>query len=284
MVYPQSFCSSCKRSLQKAMDAAAKGVPYKCCVTTFQWQTHSCETCMVRCLHPNMMACVLISLNPHNCHFISTQQVGRPPKVIHPAKESCAIKLLKYIDTISPLPLNALGYPNNCFVADDNLLVLQDLKCSLCLEVLNQPLELPCKALVCAKCIKQWIVVSADIQCPCCYDTEPLHLNPAPTLVLNILGDVLIHCAACSRDIKARSFDDHQCTPSPTEEEMITAADVLRRMSSTSPENPVLQCPTRGRVCTHTYTHIHTHTHTHTHTRTHTHTDTHTDTYSKCNN
>ena len=68
-----------------------RGVPYKCCVTAFQWQTHSRETCMVRCLHPNMMACVLISLNPHNrqvCeHFISTQQVGRPPKVIHPAKE-----------------------------------------------------------------------------------------------------------------------------------------------------------------------------------------------------
>ena len=53
MVYPQSFCSSCNRSLQKAMDAAANGVPYKCCVTACQWQTHSCETCMVRCLHPN---------------------------------------------------------------------------------------------------------------------------------------------------------------------------------------------------------------------------------------
>ena len=64
MVYPQSFCSSCKCSLQKAMDAAAKGVPYKCCVTAFQWQKHSCETCMVRCLHPNMLACVLISLKP----------------------------------------------------------------------------------------------------------------------------------------------------------------------------------------------------------------------------
>ena len=169
------------------------------------------------------MACELISLNPHNrqvCeHFMSTQQVGRPPKVIHPAKEGRANSLLKYIDTISPLPLNALDNPNSCFVADDNLSVLQDLKCSLCLEVLNQPLELPCKALVCAKCIKQWIVVSADVQCPCCYDKAPLHLNPAPTLVLNILGDVLIHFAACSRDIKARSFDDHQCTPSPTEED-----------------------------------------------------------------
>ena len=132
-------------------------------------------------------------------------------------------------------------------------------------SVLNQPLELPCKALVCAKCIKQWIVVSVDVQCPCCYDTAPLHLNPAPTLVLNILGDVLIHCAVCSRDIKVRSFDDHQCTPSPTEEEVIAAADVLTRMSSTSPQNPVLQCPARGRVCTHTHTYSHMNTHTHTH-------------------
>ena len=80
-------------------------------------------------------------------------------------KEGRANKLLQYIDTTSPLPPNALGNPNNCFVADDNLLVLQDLKCSLCLEVLNQPLELPCKALECTKCIKQLIVVSADVQC-----------------------------------------------------------------------------------------------------------------------
>eukprot|EP00731_Ephydatia_muelleri_P011283 Em0006g177a len=183
---------------------------------------------------------------------MSTHQVGRPPKVIHPAKEGRANKLLKYIDTISPLPLNALGDPptNHCFIADDNLSVLQQLKCPLCLEVVKQPLELPCKALVCAKCIRQWIVVSADVQCPCCYDTAPLLLNPAPTLVLNILGDVLVHCAVCSRDIRAKSFDDHQCTPSPTEEEVIAAAGVLRRRSSTSPENPVLKCPTGGRPVT----------------------------------
>ena len=87
-------------------------------------------------------------------------------------------------------------------------------------------------------------MVSADIQCPSCNGTAPLLLNPAPTLVLNILGDLLIHCAACSRDIKARSFDDHQCTSSPTDEEVVVAAGVLRRMLSTSPENPVLQCPT----------------------------------------
>ena len=175
--------------------------------------------------------------------------MGRPPTVLHPAKEGHANKLLKYIDAISPLPLNALGDgdpTDHFFVADDN--ILQHLKCPLCLEVVKQPLELPCKALVCTKCIRQWIVMSADVQCPCCCDTAPLLLNPAPTLVLKILGDLLIHCAACSRDIKARSFDDHQCTPSPTEEEMIAAAGVLRRMSSTSPENPVLQCPTRGRV------------------------------------
>ena len=107
MVYPQSFCSSCKRSLQKAMDAAAQGVPYRCCVTAFQWQAHKIESCMVRCFTPNMMACVLISSTHIKVceHFTSTQQVGRPSKVIHPAKERSANKLLKYIDSISPLPL-----------------------------------------------------------------------------------------------------------------------------------------------------------------------------------
>ena len=57
MVYPQHVSSSRKRSLQKAMNAAAQGVPYRCCVTAFQWQTHS----MVRCLSPNKTACVLFT-------------------------------------------------------------------------------------------------------------------------------------------------------------------------------------------------------------------------------
>ena len=88
MMYPQSFCSSCKRSLQKAMDSAAQGVPYRCCVTAFQWLPHRSEPCMVRCFTPSIMtcACILMSLNPHmrcvNTSCPLTKWEGHPKSFI----------------------------------------------------------------------------------------------------------------------------------------------------------------------------------------------------------
>ena len=68
--------------------------------------------CMVRCLHPNTIACVSRSHNHQVCHVHSAS--GNATEVIHPAEEGLANKLLKYIDNNSPLPLNALGNPNHC--------------------------------------------------------------------------------------------------------------------------------------------------------------------------
>ena len=75
---------------------------------------------MVRCLHPNMMACVLISLNPHNhqvCeHFMDINSANGKATQIKSFTQlkKAANMLLKYMDTISPIPLNALGNPNDC--------------------------------------------------------------------------------------------------------------------------------------------------------------------------
>ena len=157
---------------------------------------------------------------------MSTQQVGRPPKVIHPAKEGHVNKLLKYmyIDTISSLPLNALGHPNNCFVTDDNLLVLQDrLKCSLCFEVLNQPLELPCKALVCAKCIKH-------LHCTrkCRSNTS----SAAAVIVTAIITTAAEHSSSLpSPPPPASSYTQ---SPQPSERHHSPGPDDLSQSSSTS--------------------------------------------------
>ncbi len=43
------------------------------------------------------------------------------------------------------------------------------LACPLCLEVLDQPVELACDALACASCCCKWIEMSGGVTCPCYY-------------------------------------------------------------------------------------------------------------------
>ena len=45
--FPSCFCSSCKRTMDKSITAAAQGVPQRCSTVTFQWSNHSNENCMV---------------------------------------------------------------------------------------------------------------------------------------------------------------------------------------------------------------------------------------------
>ena len=52
--------------------------------------------------------------------------------------------------------------------------VLSQLKCQLCSNLLTQPLELPCSALVCTKCIVEWVAATGAENCSCYSDDDPL--------------------------------------------------------------------------------------------------------------
>lgn len=62
----------------------------------------------------------------------------------------------------------------------------------------------------------------------------------------------MVHCVLCSRDMKASSYQGHTCELPPTQEEMRSAAQILRRAASLSPEQPVVKICTGGAV--HVYT------------------------------
>eukprot|EP00731_Ephydatia_muelleri_P019457 Em0012g282a len=90
-----------------------------------------------------------------------------------------------------------------------------------------KPLELLCGALVCTKCLQEWIATSGAVNCPCCSEGGPLvssHVRPAPD---------------CSRDVKAGDYEGHECVPSLTPEEEKQAARLLKRAISTSPDKGI---------------------------------------------
>eukprot|EP00731_Ephydatia_muelleri_P003368 Em0001g3368a len=65
-----------------------------------------------------------------------------------------------------------LHEPSPPLASMNNQLMLKELKCAVCSNILSQPPELLCGTLVCAKCLKEWI--AASVNCPCCSEGGPL--------------------------------------------------------------------------------------------------------------
>eukprot|EP00731_Ephydatia_muelleri_P014464 Em0008g184a len=126
--------------------------------------------------------------------------------------------------------------------------VLSQLKCQLCSNLLTQPLELPCSALVCTKCIAEWVAATGAENCPCSDDGPLLssRIRPASNLILLLLADILAHCISCSRDVKADAYEAHKCTPSLTPNEEREAVVLLKKAISTSTEKGIIHLATGG--------------------------------------
>ena len=159
---------------------------------------------------------------------------GRP-------KNTCSVVLIQHIKSIAPMTMITPSTDTS------------DTHHLSCLKVFSQPVELPCRAVVCAACIISWLTLSASSQCPCCYSETPLdpaHINPAPSLILELLGGILVSCSTCKADVMAGSLCRHQCCPQSStvsKDELQATSSVIQQLLSGSPEN-VVELPTRGTV------------------------------------
>ena len=171
----------------------------------------------------------------------STVGRGRQPKVTPNI-------FIDYLWKIAPPPI--FSHDHCPPVASQNSSsVLSQLKCQLCSNLLTQPLELPCSALVCTKCIVEWVAATGAENCPCCSDDGPLlssRIRPASNLILLLLADILVHCVSCSRDVKADAYEAHKCTPSLTPNEEREALVLLKKAISTSTEKGIIHLATGG--------------------------------------
>ncbi|KAL5489078.1 hypothetical protein EMCRGX_G018128 [Ephydatia muelleri] len=171
----------------------------------------------------------------------STVGRGRQPRVTPNI-------FIDYLWKIAPPPI--FSHDHCPPVASQNSSsVLSQLKCQLCSNLLTQPLELPCSALVCTKCIVEWVAATGAENCPCCLDDGPLlssRIRPASNLILLLLADILVHCVSCSRDVKADAYEAHKCTPSLTPNEEREAVVLLKKAISTSTEKGIIHLATGG--------------------------------------
>eukprot|EP00731_Ephydatia_muelleri_P021472 Em0014g63a len=150
--------------------------------------------------------------------------------------------LIAHLQKIASPPA-LLHEPSPSLASMNNKLIVEKLKCAVCSNVLSEPLELTCSALVCTTCLTECIAASGAVNCPCCSDDDPSHVRPVSNGIFlccyQMFGD--IDCAGCNRDIRSGDYGGHECVPSLTPEEEKEAAGLLKRTISTSPDKGVVQ-------------------------------------------
>ena len=118
----------------------------------------------------------------------------------------------------------------------------ESIQCSVCKGILFQPLQLGCGALVCSRCLCNWIqkAVSEKVPCPCCKEQEfmePPHIKRAPVAVQELLSSLPVTCEHCNRQTKECDYRSHiasRCT-----EHHLQVPVTFQQVASQSLESPV---------------------------------------------
>ncbi|KAL5487002.1 hypothetical protein EMCRGX_G019554 [Ephydatia muelleri] len=196
----------------------------------FAWAVHTDEGCKV-CEHFN------VSAKGHaRKHTVGRgHQPGLTPN-----------KLTAHLLEIATPPVfSHESYPP--LASQNNVTVLNELKCVVCSNILLWPLELPCRKLVCTRCVMEQVAASTTV-CSC-YSKDgslvPREIGPASNVTLMLLKDILVQCmpmtfmyltkaqqlttAACSRTVNTR------CAKMQTVRSIISGGE-----SSALTENEVL--------------------------------------------
>ena len=117
-------------------------------------------------------------------------------------------------------------------------------------ELPCQPLELPCRALVCTTCMVRWFEVFSCSNVKCPFVDAPLlpsALKPAPPIIMVLLQDIHVECSSCKKNIRIGDYNIHDCDVKPTKDEVKMASQVLSKLAATSPDKTI-SIPTDGLV------------------------------------
>ncbi len=143
----------------------------------------------------------------------------------------------------SSLPPSPSEDPHPQFIVTS---VTEKLVCSICLDVVQTPVNLLCDNTVCALCCCKHIQHRYSLQCPCCnrhtLSSETIS-TPSP-LFLSLLSESIVVCyRKCGNMMKLQDYTahlnnhcgSHHANNSPSK---VTLKDVLSK-PSTSPATPV---------------------------------------------
>ena len=136
-IHPDRYCEKCRTVLTKSKKAATEGKVYMHSVKPFEWHGH----------------------DPSGCSICALPVGGRPKKLPknwgRPTTNS-AHTLITHLKQCSPPSLLPVSMRSSRppFVLPSSLgLRAEDVECSICSLLLDQPVQLSCGSVVCMECI-----------------------------------------------------------------------------------------------------------------------------------
>ncbi len=195
-VHPQVFCNTCWAKLKKIEKATASGTVARTSLlqTPFSWAVHgdTCTTCE---------------------HFKQKSLGGRPRK--RKNIPSCPSSVVTHIHSIagprhqSSAPL----LPSRFFSSSSPSFSLSDVVCSSCHNVVDQPVELICKTLVCLECCLNLLKKDRHA-CPSCgqhHDTVNDSFNQPSPVIQKLIDNLVLHCDVpqCNSPILLQHLGHH---------------------------------------------------------------------------
>ncbi len=149
--HPPSFCNTC---YVKAKKYTVGGKHVLSAVTVHQWSPHTATDCSA-------------------CNLFANQLRGGRPKKGRKNRgrpDNSSSQILADISERAP-PSWRASQPLvlSRFLPPASSISLRDLQCAICQCIVDQPVEMPCRKLVCCKCITHTIrrFEPATLQCPC---------------------------------------------------------------------------------------------------------------------
>ena len=253
-VHPPIVCLSCRTKAAQFSDKVNSALK------VFKWTAHTGQSCAV---------CLL---------FRTQKKGGRPRK--KQKNRGRPSSLVSRIMSSAPKswrgssPLIVSRFLQTAAIA------MQDLQCTLCSCIVDQPLETPCRKLVCASCITTFVSTCDDhasFPCPSCKESHEINDSSFPAaseVVVKVLGQLLVSCDQCSAVVALKNLQQHlssgcrqtsqTSSPSkitvgqiltrplnspPTRAEKEAAARVVKRMlCSGQATRNVVMLPTAGQV------------------------------------
>ena len=189
--HPSHFCQSCKAAIN---NKKRRGVTLQSPPVTWQPHSETCETCK---------------------RAETVRAGGRPVKDTGRPAAHSRRSLISHVSKVS-LP----SYQSPCSEHSPQSVNtpamygvgLQDLTCSICLGVVDQPVELTlCSSLVCAPCLTTWLFGCGEsLPCPCCHRnlSDLDDIRRVSDVVKQLMEGLLVSCT-CGETVRNGQYRAH---------------------------------------------------------------------------
>lgn len=235
-IYPPQFCNSCYLTMRRMRKARLDGTVYRTSLTLSSWVEH-------------------IEGNCFTCGMVEARKTGgRPPKAQANIK-GCPSYLAEHIRRIAgPRYRCSIPLTTNRVLAAS--VPIDDLVCKSCDKVLDEPVELACKHLLCCSCCFQLLRSHLQtIPCPHCqhnHELETSSFQPPPPIVDKLLQHLVVKCdrEKCSKVVHLCDLQSHldsKCIlKSTTIQQSITVDQILQQPANTPPTR--IEMETAGHI------------------------------------